>query len=196
MRPSKTCTTDIFWARGLLKPGPSSAIFTHGHRSRCAVPHKPFPPPLPVPHHPYRYAYSIASATADGGPIRYDLHKELMIQPPWDDRLSFEVRRKGRGCDEGGMRACSACRRRTPGKRHPPRRSPLQEPRTQTSCATSALAPLDTPQDGTHIYIIHFTYGNDFSEKGAFTPGKIGAWHFDKRDYVSTGAEEGRGLST
>ncbi|KAL6783874.1 hypothetical protein ACKKBG_A03835 [Auxenochlorella protothecoides x Auxenochlorella symbiontica] len=75
------------------------------------------------------YAYSIASATADGGPIRYDLHKELMIQPPWDDRLSFE--------------------------------------------------------DGTHIYIIHFTYGNDFSEKGAFTPGKIGAWHFDKRDYMA-----------
>lgn len=39
-------------------------------------------------------------------------------------------------------------------------------------------------QNGEHIYIIHFTYGNDFDVEGKFTPGKVGAWHFDKRDYV------------
>ena len=38
--------------------------------------------------------------------------------------------------------------------------------------------------DGKDAYIIHFTYGDDFNENGVFTPGKIGAWHFDKRDYT------------
>jgi hypothetical protein len=41
-----------------------------------------------------------------------------------------------------------------------------------------------TAENGKEAYIIHFTYGNDFNEKGQFTPGKIGFWHFDKRDYM------------
>lgn len=32
-------------------------------------------------------------------------------------------------------------------------------------------------------YILHYTYGNDYTLKGEFTPGKIGAWRFDKRSY-------------
>lgn len=32
-------------------------------------------------------------------------------------------------------------------------------------------------------YILHYTYGNDFNTKGAFTPGVIGDWRFDKRTY-------------
>ena len=30
---------------------------------------------------------------------------------------------------------------------------------------------------------IHFTYGMDYDLDGVFTPGKIGAWRFDKRSY-------------
>jgi len=41
-----------------------------------------------------------------------------------------------------------------------------------------------TAENGKEAYIIHFTYGNDFNEEGVFTPGKIGFWHFDKRDYM------------
>ncbi|KAL4518212.1 hypothetical protein Ndes2437A_g04508 [Nannochloris sp. 'desiccata'] len=41
-----------------------------------------------------------------------------------------------------------------------------------------------TAENGKEAYIIHFTYGNDFNEQGVFTPGKIGSWHFDKRDYM------------
>ena len=37
------------------------------------------------------YAFSIASAQASGGPIRYGLHKELMLQPPWDMSLRADV---------------------------------------------------------------------------------------------------------
>ena len=33
-------------------------------------------------------------------------------------------------------------------------------------------------------YILHYTYGQDFNEKGQFTPGKIGHWHWDKRDFT------------
>lgn len=29
------------------------------------------------------YAFSIASATRDGGPIIYDIHPEFAVQPPW-----------------------------------------------------------------------------------------------------------------
>jgi len=41
-----------------------------------------------------------------------------------------------------------------------------------------------TAENGKEAYIIHFTYGNDFNEQGVFTPGKIGSWHFDKRDFM------------
>ena len=37
------------------------------------------------------YAYSIASATAAGGPIRHQLKTQFMAQPPWDDRPTREV---------------------------------------------------------------------------------------------------------
>lgn len=39
-------------------------------------------------------------------------------------------------------------------------------------------------ENGKDAYIIHFTYGNDFNESGKFTPGKVGFWHWDKRDYT------------
>ena len=32
-------------------------------------------------------------------------------------------------------------------------------------------------------YLLHYTYGNDYTLEGVFTPGKIGAWRFDKRSY-------------
>lgn len=32
-------------------------------------------------------------------------------------------------------------------------------------------------------YILHYTYGNDYTLEGVFTPGKYGAWRFDKRSY-------------
>ncbi|KAL0032623.1 hypothetical protein WJX77_011236 [Trebouxia sp. C0004] len=32
-------------------------------------------------------------------------------------------------------------------------------------------------------YLLHYTYGNDYTLEGEFTPGKIGAWRFDKRSY-------------
>lgn len=35
------------------------------------------------------------------------------------------------------------------------------------------------------FYMIHYTYGQDFDEKGKFTPGKVGYWHWDKRDFMS-----------
>jgi len=37
------------------------------------------------------------------------------------------------------------------------------------------LAPFD---------ILHYTFGQDFDEKGAFVPGKRGFWHWDKRDWA------------
>ncbi|XP_074588358.1 hydroxyproline O-arabinosyltransferase NOD3-like [Curcuma longa] len=33
-------------------------------------------------------------------------------------------------------------------------------------------------------YIVHFTYGCDYSSKGELTYGKIGEWRFDKRSYL------------
>ena len=33
------------------------------------------------------------------------------------------------------------------------------------------------------FYILHYTYGCDYNEKGVFTPGKVGAWRFDKRRF-------------
>jgi hypothetical protein len=45
-------------------------------------------------------------------------------------------------------------------------------------------AALTDAKSGLPAMILHFTYGNDFSAAGEFTPGKIGAWHWDKRDYT------------
>jgi hypothetical protein len=36
------------------------------------------------------------------------------------------------------------------------------------------------------FFILHFTYGNDYDLNGAFTPGKIGQWRFDKRQWMSS----------
>ena len=38
--------------------------------------------------------------------------------------------------------------------------------------------------EGEPACIIHYTYGNDFDEAGKLTAGKIGHWHWDKRDYM------------
>ena len=58
--------------------------------------------------------------------VRYDLHPEMMLQPPWDTGMEIK---------------------------------------------------------GKEAYIIHYTYGDDYDQKGRFTNGKVGWWHFDKRDY-------------
>jgi hypothetical protein len=70
------------------------------------------------------WAYSIASAQVG---VTYELHPEMMLQPPWDG--SFKIK-------------------------------------------------------GKDAYIIHYTYGQDFARSGEATPGKIGEWHFDKRDFT------------
>ena len=41
-------------------------------------------------------------------------------------------------------------------------------------------------QWGNEAFIMHYTYGQDLSELGAFTPGKRGFWHWDKREYESS----------
>ena len=41
-------------------------------------------------------------------------------------------------------------------------------------------------QAGAEAFIIHYTYGQDLSEAGAFTPGVRGFWHWDKREYERT----------
>lgn len=74
------------------------------------------------------YGFSISSSQAAASPIRYDLHKELMLQPPWDASLKAD--------------------------------------------------------NGLDAVIIHYTYGNDFNEQGEMTYGKVGSWHWDKRDYM------------
>jgi hydroxyproline O-arabinosyltransferase len=34
-----------------------------------------------------------------------------------------------------------------------------------------------------NVSIIHYTYGQDFDERGLHTYGKVGPWHWDKRDF-------------
>lgn len=46
----------------------------------------------------------------------------------------------------------------------------------------AAQPPWDTALKD--FLIIHYTYGNDYTLQGVFTPGKIGAWRFDKRSYM------------
>ena len=47
--------------------------------------------------------------------------------------------------------------------------------------------PWDTEMhlNGIPYYILHYTYGMDYTLEGEFTPGKFGAWRFDKRSYSS-----------
>lgn len=49
------------------------------------------------------------------------------------------------------------------------------------------MYPLLLLQSGLDAYILHYTYGIDFDEEGKFTPGKVGAFHFDKRDFTVSG---------
>lgn len=46
--------------------------------------------------------------------------------------------------------------------------------------------PWDTTMDmnGIPYYILHYTYGMDYTLDGEFTPGKFGAWRFDKRSHT------------
>ena len=46
----------------------------------------------------------------------------------------------------------------------------------------AAQPPWDT--ELRDFLILHYTYGNDYTLDGVFTPGKIGAWRFDKRSYM------------
>merc|ERR550532_827762 len=45
-----------------------------------------------------------------------------------------------------------------------------------------AQPPWDTELDP--YYILHYTYGMDYTKEGVFTPGKYGEWRFDKRSYA------------
>ncbi|AQK85575.1 hydroxyproline O-arabinosyltransferase PLENTY isoform X1 [Zea mays] len=68
------------------------------------------------------YAYAVASALHG---VHHSLHKDFMIQPPWDLKTD-------------------------------------------------------------NTFIIHYTYGCDYSMKGQLTYGKIGEWRFDKRSYLQS----------
>jgi len=46
-----------------------------------------------------------------------------------------------------------------------------------------AQPPWDTEIEP--YYIMHFTYGMDYTLDGVFTPGKYGQWRFDKRSYAT-----------
>ena len=46
----------------------------------------------------------------------------------------------------------------------------------------AAQPPWD--QELKDFYILHYTYGCDYTRDGVFTPGKIGEWRFDKRSYM------------
>lgn len=37
--------------------------------------------------------------------------------------------------------------------------------------------------DMQRYYLLHYTYGMDYTKEGVFTPGKIGEWRFDKRSW-------------
>ena len=48
----------------------------------------------------------------------------------------------------------------------------------------AAQPPWDT--ELRDFLILHYTYGNDYTKDGKFTPGQIGAWRFDKRSYMAS----------
>lgn len=54
-----------------------------------------------------------------------------------------------------------------------------------------AQPPFDTLMHLDHhpdkpFYLLHYTYGMDYTLQGVFTPGKFGEWRFDKRSYIGT----------
>jgi hydroxyproline O-arabinosyltransferase len=46
------------------------------------------------------------------------------------------------------------------------------------------VPPVDVAAEMEPFYLLHFTYGMDYTRKGVFTPGKYGEWRFDKRTYA------------
>jgi hypothetical protein len=50
------------------------------------------------------------------------------------------------------------------------------------NCSLNTATPL--PVEMEPFYLLHFTYGMDYTRKGVFTPGKYGEWRFDKRTYA------------
>ena len=40
--------------------------------------------------------------------------------------------------------------------------------------------------NGRQAFVIHYTYGQDFTKSGQMTNGKVGDWHWDKRDHTLT----------
>eukprot|EP00892_Ulva_mutabilis_P011770 jgi/Ulvmu1/8966/UM005_0057.1 len=50
----------------------------------------------------------------------------------------------------------------------------------------AAQPPWDTTMsvNGNDYYILHYTYGMDYTLAGVFTPGVFGQWRFDKRSYA------------
>ena len=58
---------------------------------------------------------------------------------------------------------------------------PVSIPRDPATASREVWSPEVYGKDA---YIIHYTYGQDFARSGEATPGKIGEWHFDKRDFT------------
>jgi hypothetical protein len=56
----------------------------------------------------------------------------------------------------------------------------------------AAQPPWDTELKD--FLILHYTYGNDYTLDGVFTPGKIGAWRFDKRSYMGSSPPRNLGM--
>ncbi len=60
---------------------------------------------------------------------------------------------------------------------------------TKIWCVISLQPPWDdtlqSKTNGKDAFLLHYTYGNDFDLEGNFTPGKVGPWHFDKRDFTA-----------
>ncbi|GBG79994.1 hypothetical protein CBR_g30255 [Chara braunii] len=50
------------------------------------------------------------------------------------------------------------------------------------SASATAKPPYDTRIGD--AFIIHYTYGCDYTLKGEFTPGQYGEWRFDKRSWT------------
>lgn len=164
-------------------------------------------PPRPAHFCPVacRYAYSIASATTLDKPIRYALHVEMQLQPPWDKTLMSEVRsgRRGVVCLAGSLKRCAMGRAPAAALGVVRQDRSADQVSKKLDClgagcvaqqaGTSASLPWPwrrsvdcvhvairccALQNGKPAYMIHFTYGNDFDEKGVFTPGKVGFWHW------------------
>lgn len=129
------------------------------------------------------YAFAIAASQAPGGPIRFDLHPELMLQPPWSAQLKADVS----GWQLGALRSSDAllfpAAMAGASLLHAP---PIVSLLFSVVALTQRLScpPLCRIQNGLDAFVIHFTYGQDFDERGEFSPGKVGAWHWDKRDWI------------